>query len=122
MKILIFLTNLLFISIVHSSAFDFENLYKQMNNDLNEVSKEKAKKEDDIRAYCNSLKRLPFTWKEDFAKNNKINVNSIKFAGAIMNKGLFGSYCTVKSSSDIGVCRHSVVFINKVPRILNECR
>jgi len=105
-----------------SSAYDFENLYIQMNNDLNEVSKEKAKKEDDIRAYCNSLKRLPFTWKEDFAKKNKINVNSIKFAGAIMNKGLYGSYCTVKSSSDIGVCRHSVVFINEVPRILNECR
>ena len=106
--------------------YDFDNLYKQMNTDLYEVTTKKIKKEskrnDEIRAYCKSLKRLPFTWKEDFAKKNKINVNSIKFAGAIMNKGLFGSYCTVKSSSDIGVCRHSVVFINKVPRILNECR
>jgi len=63
---------LFFLFSAQSSAYDFDNLYKQMNTDLYEVATKKIKKEskrnDEIRAYCKSLKSFPFSWKENFAK------------------------------------------------------
>ena len=106
--------------------YDFDNLYKQMNTDLYEVAtkkiKKKYKKNDFIRNYCNSLKRFPSSWKEDFAKKNKINIKSIKFLGVTLTEGSYSPYCSVKSSSDRGVCKHWITFANQVPRISNECK
>ena len=106
--------------------YDFDNLYKQMNTDLYEVTTKKIKKEskrnDEIRAYCKSLKRLPFSWKENFSKKNKININSIEFLGAVLTEGSYSPYCTATSSSDIGVCRHYISIINQVGYISNECK
>ena len=46
---------LFFLFSAQSSAYDFDNLYIQMNNDLNEVANKKIKKEskrnDEIRAH-----------------------------------------------------------------------
>jgi len=121
-----FIYFLFFLFSAQSSAYDFDNLYKQMNTDLYEVATKKIKKEskrnDEIRAYCKSLKSFPFSWKENFAKKNKINVNSIKFLGAVLTEGSFSPYCTAKSSSDIGVCRHYISIINQVGYISNECK
>jgi len=106
--------------------YDFDNLYKQMNTDLYEVAtkkiKKKYKRNEFIRTYCNSLKRFPFSWKEKFSKKYKINIDSIKFLGVTLTEGSYSPYCSVKSSSDRGVCKHWITFANQVPRISNECK
>ena len=117
---------LFFLFSAQSSAYDFDNLYIQMNNNLNEVANKKIKKKykrnEFIRTYCNSLKRFPFSWKEKFSKKYKINIDSIKFLGVTLTEGSYSPYCSVKSSSDRGVCKHWITFANQVPRISNECK
>mgnify|MGYP000849935318 CR=1 FL=1 len=119
----------LFLISIQSFAYDFDNLFNQMNADISETNdkamKARLKKNNSIKAYCNSLKRLPFSWKEDFSRENRININSITFLGATLREGTYSSgpyvSCSVKSSSDRGVCNHTVLFFNKTPRISNEC-
>jgi len=114
----------LFLISIQSFAYDFDNLFNQMNADISETNdkamKARLKENNSIKAYCNSLKRLPFSWKEDFSRENRININSITFLGATLTEGTYFS-CSVKSSSDRGVCNHRVFFFNKTPRISNEC-
>jgi len=108
--------------------YDFDNLYNQINADINEAAnkkiKKKSKENDAKRTRCNSIKSFPFSWKKDFSKKYKINANSIKFLGATFNERI--SLCSVISSSDRGICKHWVEYNNKAPYtawgILNECK
>ena len=124
-----FIYFLFFLFSTQSSAYDFENLYIQMNNDINELDvqiiKKKSNRNDDIRVNCNSLKKFPVLWKENFSKKHKINIDSIKFLGATIKEEKYSPSCSVKSSSDRGVCKHNVLFhykTNKVFSISDECK
>ena len=67
-----FIYFLFFLFSTQSSAYDFENLYIQMNNDINELDiqiiKKKSNRNDDIRVNCNSLKKFSSTLEREFFK------------------------------------------------------
>lgn len=107
------------------TKYDFDNLYNQMDANLNRAAikkiKEKSKRHNEIRTICNSIKSFPFSWKKNFSKKYKINASSIKFLGATFTER--GGDCSVLSSSDRGICKHRLEYIPSiVSRISNECK
>lgn len=107
----------------------FDQLYKLMSED-ERIEQGEDRERFDLRNKaivkgCKDLNYLPTPWKEAFSRRYKLNIESVRFFGTYLVGSEAYPSCIIKSSSDRGVCTHSVFFSYREPfsisRIETEC-